>query len=94
MELLGERIFARLQQPDAGLRLILEQPSRGRIFVLRSANKIIGMKTCCLQSALLKGVRDSPRRSSSSQAFPQSGMGSELLKYAMEYAKQNLSYHV
>ena len=26
-----------------GLRLILEQPSRGRIFVLRSANKIIGM---------------------------------------------------
>ncbi len=26
-----------------GLRLILEQPSRGRIFVLRNANKIIGM---------------------------------------------------
>src|SRR6202162_6600288 len=26
-----------------GLRLILEQPSRGRIFVLRSANQIIGM---------------------------------------------------
>src|SRR6202007_2830183 len=26
-----------------GLRLILEQPSRGRIFVLRSASQIIGM---------------------------------------------------
>src|SRR4029078_6860548 len=26
-----------------GLRLILEQPARGRVFVLRSPNKIIGM---------------------------------------------------
>lgn len=28
---------------EHGLRLILEQPSRGRIFVLRTAHKIIGM---------------------------------------------------
>jgi hypothetical protein len=45
MELFGQEPDFR---PDynnqmRGLRLILEQPSRGRIFVLRSANTIIGM---------------------------------------------------
>src|SRR5260370_7322324 len=45
MELFGQEPDFR---PDynnqmRGLRLILEQPSRGRIFVLRSVNKIIGM---------------------------------------------------
>src|SRR5271165_965090 len=58
MELFGQEPNFR---PDynnqmRGLRLILEQPSRGRIFVLRSANKIIGMINLLFTISTAEGV--------------------------------------
>lgn len=72
-----------------GLRLILEQPSRGRIFVLRTANQILGMINLLFTISTAEGgfvilledlIID--------QNFRGHGFGSELLKYAIEYAKQ------
>jgi GNAT superfamily N-acetyltransferase len=72
-----------------GLRLIIEQPSRGRVFVLRSANQIIGMINLLFTISTAEGgfvilledliIRDN---------FRHQGFGSELLKYAIDYAKQ------
>jgi NCAIR mutase (PurE)-related protein len=91
MELFGQEPDFR---PDynnqmRGLRLILEQPSRGRIFVLRSANKIIGMINLLFTISTAEGgfvvlLEDLIV----AKHFRGQGMGSELLKYAMEYAKQ------
>src|ERR1700732_2733151 len=72
-----------------GLRLILEQPSRGRIFVLRSANQIIGMINLLFTISTAEGgfvilLEDLII----SKNFRNQRMGSELLKYALEYAKQ------
>src|SRR6201997_2223695 len=72
-----------------GLRLILEQPSRGRIFVLRSANQIIGMLNLLFTISTAEGgfvilLEDLIV----ARHFRGQGMGSELLKHAMEYAKQ------
>src|ERR1700730_12806166 len=72
-----------------GLRLILEQPSRGRIFVLRSANQIIGMINLLFTISTAEGgfvilLEDLII----SRNFRSQRMGSELLKYALEYAKQ------
>jgi GNAT superfamily N-acetyltransferase len=72
-----------------GLRLLLEQPNRGRIFVLRSANKIIGMINLLFTISTAEGgfvilledlIID--------RNFRDQGLGSELLKYAIDYAKQ------
>jgi len=72
-----------------GLRLILEQPSRGRIFVLRSPAKIIGMINLLFTISTAEGgfvllledfvVREEHRRQ---------GYGSRLLKHAIEFARQ------
>ena len=72
-----------------GLRLILEQPSRGRIFVLRSANQIIGMINLLFTISTAEGgfvivLEDLIV----SKSFRGQGMGSELLKYALDYARQ------
>jgi GNAT superfamily N-acetyltransferase len=72
-----------------GLRLILEQPSRGRIFVLRSANQIIGMINLLFTISTAEGgfvilLEDLII----SRDFRGQRMGSELLEYALEYAKQ------
>src|SRR3984957_1987928 len=72
-----------------GLRLILEQPSRGRIFVLRSANQIIGMINLLFTISTAEGgfvilLEDLIV----SRSFRGQRMGSELLEYALEYAKQ------
>ena len=72
-----------------GLRLILEQPNRGRIFVLRSANQIIGMINLLFTISTAEGgfvilLEDLII----SRDFRAQGMGSELLKYALEYARQ------
>src|SRR6266853_241165 len=91
MELFGQEPDFR---PDynnqmRGLRLMLEQPSRGRIFVLRSANKIIGMINLLFTISTAEGgfvilledlIVD--------RNFRDQGLGSELLKYAIDYAKQ------
>jgi GNAT superfamily N-acetyltransferase len=72
-----------------GLRLLLEQPNRGRIFVLRSASKIIGMINLLFTISTAEGgfvilledlIID--------RHFRDQGLGSELLKYAIDYAKQ------
>ncbi|HXL26980.1 MAG TPA: GNAT family N-acetyltransferase [Chthoniobacterales bacterium] len=72
-----------------GLRLLLEQPNRGRIFVLRSASKIIGMINLLFTISTAEGgfvilledlIVD--------RNFRDQGLGSELLKYAIDYAKQ------
>jgi GNAT superfamily N-acetyltransferase len=72
-----------------GLRLILEQPSRGRIFVLRTANQILGMINLLFTISTAEGgfvilLEDLIIH----QNFRGQGFGSELLKYAIEYAKQ------
>jgi N-acetylglutamate synthase-like GNAT family acetyltransferase len=72
-----------------GLRLILEQPSRGRIFVLRSPHQIIGMINLLFTISTAEGgfviiLEDLIIDNS----FRRQGMGSELLNYAINYAKQ------
>jgi GNAT superfamily N-acetyltransferase len=72
-----------------GLRLILEQPNRGRIFVLRSADRIIGMINLLFTISTAEGgfvilLEDLIVHHS----FRGQGMGGELLKYALDYARQ------
>lgn len=72
-----------------GLRLLLEQPSRGRIFVLRSPIKIVGMINLLITISTAEGgfvlvledliVHNEYRRQ---------GFGTQLLNYAIEFAKK------
>ncbi len=72
-----------------GLRLLLEQPSRGRVFVLRSPNKIVGMINLLITISTAEGgfvlvledliVHNEYRRQ---------GFGTQLLNYAIEFAKK------
>jgi GNAT superfamily N-acetyltransferase len=71
-----------------GLRLILEQPSRGRIFVLRSGGRIIGMINLLITISTAEGgfvliledlVIHSNHRGQ--------GYGSRLLEHALAYAR-------
>lgn len=72
-----------------GLRLIFEQPNRGRVFVLRRNGTIVGMINLLFTISTAEGgfvilledlvVHDSYRGH---------GYGSQLLKYAIEFAKQ------
>jgi len=71
-----------------GLRLILEQPSRGRIFVLRGPQRIIGMINLLITISTAEGgfvllLEDLVvHRDHRGQ-----GYGEKLLKYALDYAK-------
>lgn len=76
-----------------GLKLIIEQPSRGRIFVLRSEHKIIGMMNLLITISTAEGgfvllLEDLIiHRDHRGQ-----GYGTKLLNYAMEFAtKKNFS---
>ncbi|MGA7392316.1 MAG: GNAT family N-acetyltransferase [Terrimicrobiaceae bacterium] len=72
-----------------GLRLLLEQPSRGRVFVLRSPNKIVGMVNLLITISTAEGgfvlvledliVHKKHRRQ---------GFGTQLLHYAIDFAKK------
>ena len=72
-----------------GLRLLLEQPSRGRVFVLRSPNKIVGMVNLLITISTAEGgfvlvledliVHKEHRRQ---------GFGTQLLHYAIDFAKK------
>src|SRR5213078_26851 len=72
-----------------GLRLIFEQPSRGRVFVLRRDGVIVGMINLLFTISTAEGgfvilledlvVHDS---------FRGHGYGSQLLEYAINFAKQ------
>jgi len=72
-----------------GLRLILEQPSRGRIFVVRNHQKIIGMINLLITISTAEGgfvllLEDLVIR----QEHRGQGYGSRLLKHAIEFARQ------
>ncbi len=72
-----------------GLRLILEQPSRGRIFVLRNHQKIIGMINLLITISTAEGgfvllLEDLVIR----QEHRGQGYGSSLLRHALDFAKQ------
>lgn len=72
-----------------GLRLIFEEPNRGRVFVLRRDRAIVGMINLLFTISTAEGglvilledlvVHDSYR---------ESGYGSMLLEYAINFAKQ------
>jgi N-acetylglutamate synthase-like GNAT family acetyltransferase len=74
---------------EHGLRLILEQPNRGRIFVLRTDHKVIGMVNLLFTISTAEGglvlimedviVHPQHRRQ---------GYGGRLLEHAIEFAKE------
>lgn len=72
-----------------GLKLILEQPSRGRIFVLRNDHQIIGMINLLITISTAEGgfvllLEDVViHRDHRGQ-----GYGSRLLDYAIDFAKK------
>lgn len=72
-----------------GLRLILEQPSRGRIFVLRGGEKIIGMINLLITISTAEGgfvliLEDLViHRDHRGQ-----GYGGRLLEHALAYARE------
>lgn len=78
-----------------GLRLILEQPNRGRIFVLRNGTRIIGMINLLITISTAEGgfvliLEDLViHRDHRGQGF-----GARLLKHALEYAKQKGFFRV
>jgi GNAT superfamily N-acetyltransferase len=94
-ELLME-LFA--QEPDfrpdyntqmRGLRLILEQPNRGRIFVLRGAHQLIGMINLLFTISTAEGgfvilLEDLVIH----RNFRRQGFGGQLLEYAINFARQ------
>jgi len=72
-----------------GLRLILEQPSRGRIFVLRSPNRIIGMINLLITISTAEGgfvllLEDLVINN----AHRGQGYGTMLLNYAIDFARK------
>jgi len=77
------------QKQLQGLRLIFEEPNRGRVFVLRRDRTIVGMINLLFTISTAEGgfvllledlvVHDS---------FRGHGYGSQLLEYAINFAKQ------
>jgi GNAT superfamily N-acetyltransferase len=72
-----------------GLRLILEQPNRGRIFVLRSNGVIIGMINLLFTISTAEGgfvilLEDVVVH----REYRGQGIGDKLLRHAIEYAKK------
>ncbi len=72
-----------------GLRLILEQPSRGRIFVLRHNGTILAMINLLFTISTAEGgfvilLEDMIVH----RDHRHHGFGDQLLQYAIEYAKQ------
>src|SRR5262250_2913362 len=94
-EMLGE-LFAQESdfRPDKekqlrGLRLIFEQPSRGRVFVLRRDGAIVGMINLLFTISTAEGgfvvlLEDLVVH----KEFQAHGYGSMLLDYAINFAKQ------
>src|SRR5262245_6284384 len=72
-----------------GLRLILEQPNRGRIFVLRKNGMILGMINLLFTISTAEGgfvilLEDLVVH----RDFRGQGFGDKLLKHAIEYARK------
>jgi len=74
---------------ERGLQLVLEQPSRGRIFVVRNKDRIFGMVNLLFTISTARGgfvilmedVVIHPQHRGQ-------GYGSMLLRYVIEFAKQ------
>jgi GNAT superfamily N-acetyltransferase len=72
-----------------GLRLLIEQPSRGRIFVLRNNGRILGMINLLFTISTAEGgfvilLEDLVVQ----REFRGQHFGDRLMKYAIEFAKQ------
>ncbi len=72
-----------------GLRLILEEPSRGRIFVLRNDHQLIGMINLLITISTAEGgfvllLEDVVIH----RGHRGQGYGSKLLEHAVKFAKQ------
>src|SRR5207244_11302375 len=72
-----------------GLRLIFEQPNRGRVFVLRRDNSIVGMINLLFTISTAQGgfvilLEDLVIHKS----FRDHGYGSQLLEYAIAFGRQ------
>jgi GNAT superfamily N-acetyltransferase len=72
-----------------GLRLIFEQPSRGRVFVLRQNGAIVGMINLLFTISTAEGgfvilLEDLVIH----QQYQGRGYGSKLLQHAIDFAKQ------
>ena len=72
-----------------GLRLIFEQPNRGRVFVLRQDRTIVGMINLLFTISTAEGgfvmlLEDLVVH----KQFQGKGYGSRLLEYAIQFAKQ------
>ena len=72
-----------------GLRMLLEQPSRGRIFVLKQNGAILGMINLLFTISTAEGgsviiLEDLIIQ----QDYRGHGLGSRLLNYALDYAKK------
>lgn len=72
-----------------GLRLIFEQPNRGRVFVLRANNNIVGMINLLFTISTAEGgfvllLEDLVVH----EEFRGHGYGAKLLEYAIEFARQ------
>jgi GNAT superfamily N-acetyltransferase len=72
-----------------GLRLILEQPSRGRIFVLREGDRIVGMINLLFTISTAEGgfvilLEDVVVH----RDFRGQGYGDKLLSHAIDYARK------
>lgn len=72
-----------------GLRLIFEQPNRGRVFVLRCDNAIVGMINLLFTISTAEGgfvivLEDLVVH----KTYQGKGFGSKLLEYAINFARQ------
>jgi RimJ/RimL family protein N-acetyltransferase len=77
------------ERETRGLRLLLEQPSRGRIFVLRGPGKIIGMINLLITISTAEGgfvliLEDLIIH----RDYRHQGFGTRLLDYAVDFAKK------
>lgn len=77
------------QKQLRGLRLIFEQPNRGRVFVLRQDRTIVGMINLLFTISTAEGgfvmvLEDLVVH----KTFQGKGYGSRLLEYAIDFAKQ------
>lgn len=84
----GDFVPDRMKQMR-GLRLILEQPSRGRIFVLRDRGRIVGMINLLFTISTAEGgfvvlLEDVIVH----HDFRKRGYGDRLLRHAVEYSRK------
>ena len=77
------------EKQEKGLRLILEQPNRGRIFVVRSSHEIVGMVNLMFTiSTAMGGFVLLMEDFIIHPDFRSQGYGSRLVDYVMKFAKK------